>query len=329
MRCRSFRAVLLAVAALVACAYSPQAQPTLPDFEPAELWQEPADLASRDLFYGAGGAALAPPTTGGTYQFVSYKTSGTNPGYDVRDGSGRVWSVKLGIEAQPEVTVSRILWAIGFHQPPTYFVHSFKLTGMDAGVKEVARFRAELDGYDAVDDWSWYDNAFKNTTPFKGLVVAQLVVNNWDLKTSNNRVYQAVDPLVTPKRLYMVRDVGAALGHSKQAAFFKLLGTPGSQGSKNDVDDFVAQGFIKDVDGDRVSFDYRGLNQALVDTVTVPDVIWTCELLSRISDEQWQAAFKAGAFVQADADRYIAKIKEKIAQGLALKRSSTAEGVRH
>jgi len=324
MRSRTLRSALMAVVALVACANSPQAQPqsTLPDFEPDMLWQEPTDMASRDLFYGPGGAQLAPPSTDGTYQFIAYKTTGTNPGYDVRDASGRVWSVKLGIEAQPEVTVSRILWAMGFHQPPAYFVHSFTLTGMDAGVKEVARFRTDFDRWTAAGEWSWYDSAFKNTKPFKGLLVTQLLLNNWDLKTSNNRVYEGTDPSVKPRRLYMVRDVGSSLGHSKQAPLFNMLGTPGSQGSKNDVDDFVEQGFIKKVDGDKVSFDYRGLNQALVDTVTVADVIWACELMARISDEQWQAAFKAGAYPQGHIDRYVAKIKEKIGQGLALKAST-------
>lgn len=324
MRCKPLRAVLI-VLALVACANSPQAQQPsrLPDFEPQELWLQPTDLATRDLFYGAGGAALAPPSTDATYQFVAFKTTGTNPGYDVRDSSGRIWSVKLGIEAQPEVTASRILWAMGFHQPPSYFVHAFKLTGMDAGVKETARFRAEMDQYKAIGDWSWYDNAFKNTRPFKGLLVAQLLLNNWDLKTSNNRVYEASVPTVAPKKLYMVRDLGASLGLSRQSTFFKTLGTPGGQGSKNDVDDFVEQGFIKKADGDKVSFDYRGMYQPLVDTIRRPDVIWACELLSQISDAQWQAAFKAGAYPQENADRYIAKIKEKIAQGLALKSAPT------
>ena len=48
-------------------------------------------------------------------------------------------------------------------------------------------------------------------------------------------------------------------------------------------------------------------------------MIWACEQLAKIPDGHWQAAFKAGAYPQDDADRYIAKIKEKIAQGLALK----------
>src|SRR5262245_19723057 len=93
---------LAVIVALVACTHSQAQQQNIqtPDAAIAELWQEPADLLQRDLFAGPGGAELAPPQTGGAFQFVAFKTSGTNPGYDVRDASGRMWSVKLGIEAQ-------------------------------------------------------------------------------------------------------------------------------------------------------------------------------------------------------------------------------------
>jgi hypothetical protein len=315
--------VLAVVIALVACAHQPQAEPQkTPDAEIGELWQEPVDLLQRDLFAGPGGAALAPPATGGSYQFVAFKTSGTNPGYDVRDASGRIWSVKLGIEAQPEVTTSRIMWAMGFPQPAQYFVHEFTLTGTDAGVKTNARFRTDVDEWKAIGDWSWYENPFLNSPAFGGLIVTQLILNSWDLKTSNNRLYEAVDPSTKPRRQYMVRDLGSSLGHSKQFPLFKILGTPGSQGSKNDLEGFEEQGFILRVDGDDVSFDYRGLNQKLVDRVKVADVLWACERMAKIPDEHWLAAFRAGAFPQENADRYIKKIKEKIAQGLALKSST-------
>ncbi len=315
---------LVMVVALVACAQSPAAQQrSILSTEYSELWQEPTDLLERDLFYGPGGAALAPPSSGATFQFEAFKTSGTNPGYDVKDSAGRMWSVKLGIESQPEVTSSRILWAMGFHQPPQYFVHDFTLAGMDAGVKKTARFRTETDHWKAVGEWSWYDNPFMNSTQLRGLVVAQLILNNWDLKTPNNRLYEATDASAKPQRIFMVRDVGASLGEARQSPFFKLLGTPGGQGSKNDVEGFEQQGFIRKVDGNKVTFDYRGVNQELVDRVTVPDVIWACEQLAKIPDGHWQAAFKAGAFPQADADRFIRKIKDKIAQGLALKTPAT------
>lgn len=315
---------LVLLVALIACTQAPHAQPqSILSHEIGELWQEPTDLLARDLYLGPGDPALQPPATGSTYDFVAFKTSGTNPGYDVRDSAGRVWSVKLGIEAQPEVTASRILWAMGFHQPPQYFVHEFTLTGPDGGSKSNARFRTELDQWKSADDWSWYDNPFMNAPQFRGLIVAQLILNNWDLKDANNRLYEPTTADAQPARLYMVRDLGASLGYAKQFPLFTIMRTPGGQGTKNDLDGFEEQGFITKVDGDKVTFDYRGMYQPLVDRVRVADVIWACERLARLPDGHWQAAFRAGAYPQENANRYIAKIKEKIAQGLALKTPAT------
>ena len=316
------RAIIIGVA-VVACTYVPRAEPQSgAGADIAELWQEPADLLQRDLFYGPGGAALA-PREDGTYEFVAYKTTGTNPGYEVRDASGRHWSVKLGVEAQSEVTASRILWAMGYPQPATYYLGQFTLSGTDVGIKTNARFRTDVDQWRPAGEWSWYENPFVGTQPFRGLVVAQLVLNNWDMKTNNNRIYEAADPSAVPRRQFVVRDVGSSLGHSKQFPLFAMLGTRGMQGSKNNLEDFEQQGFIESVEGGGLEFDYRGMNQSLVDTVTVADVIWACERLAKIPDGHWQAAFKAGWYPQAEADRYIAKIKEKIAQGLALRSAPT------
>jgi hypothetical protein len=313
------RSVALAVA-LIACTPSPGAQQrSATDADIAELWQDPVDLPSRDLFHGPGGAGLAPPQTDGKFHFVALKTTGTNPGYEVKDDHGRIWSVKIGIEAQPEVVASRILWAVGFPQPPQYFVYQFTMTGGGESVIKNSRFRTEIPLERAAADWSWYDNPFLNTQQFHGLVVAQLILNNWDLKTVNNKIYEAADGTRVPPRHYVVRDLGASLGYSKQFALFTLLGTPGGQGSKNDINGFESQDFVKGVDGNGVVFDYRGMHYDLLKRVTVPDVIWMCELFARISDQQWQDAFKAGAYPQEEADRYIRKIKQKIAEGLALK----------
>lgn len=315
---------LVLVAALTACAPPPhaQTQTSEPAADISELWQEPVDLLQRDLFAGPGGAALAPsPET--TFAFVSFKTSGTNPGYTLRDATGRLWSVKLGVEAQSEVTTSRILWALGFHQPATYYLPEFTMSGMIGGARKEARFRTDVDPWRPAGEWSWYENPFAGTQPFRGLVVAQLVLNAWDLKTPNNRIYVSVDPAMRPNRRFMVRDVGSSLGGARQFALFHRLGTRGFQGSKNNLDDFEQQGFITGVEGDRVRFDYRGVNQALVNMLTVADVVWTCELLARIPDGHWEAAFRAGHYSPADSERYIRKIKEKIAQGLALRRDHT------
>jgi hypothetical protein len=288
----------------------------------AELWREPVDLETRDLHAGPGGAALAPPDE--PYAFVARKTAGVNPGYDVRDSSGRLWSVKLGEEAQSEVTASRILWAIGFHQPPVYYVPQWTLSGEDAGIKTDARFRIDGERYQPAGEWSWYENPFVESQPFRGLIVAQMILNNWDLKTSNNRVYEAIDPSATPRRLFLVRDLGASLGSAKQHRFFAWLGTRGQQGTKNDLEGFEAQGFIDKVEGNRVHFTYRGMNGDLLRIVTPADVVWACDLLSRLEQQQWAAAFRAGGYPDHQTARYVTKIKAKIEQGLALRATGPA-----
>ena len=63
------------------------------------------------------------------FTWVATDTTGYSPGFDVRGPDGRAWSVKLGPEAQTEVVASRILWAIGYHQPPTYYVEELAAFG--------------------------------------------------------------------------------------------------------------------------------------------------------------------------------------------------------
>ncbi len=176
---------LMSAAACARALHRPLQQPTAD--VGAELWRDPADIGSRDLFHGPGGPALVPQAV--TYSFVARKTGGTNPGYDVRDPQGRLWIVKLGSESQSEVAVSRILWAIGFHQPPTYYVQHWQLAGGDAREQPAGRFRPEVPGHETVDDWNWYENPFVGSRLFAALVTVNVLLKNWDLKTPNNKVH--------------------------------------------------------------------------------------------------------------------------------------------
>ncbi len=157
----------------------------------SELWQEPSRHQDPRSLHGAGGTALAPK--GSSFAFVAADTTGFSPGFDVNDSSGLEWSVKTGPEAQSEVTTSRILWAIGFHQPPTYCVERWTMTGAQAGEQLPGRFRPKLKGEEIVGDWSWYENPFIGSRPYAGLVVANSFVNNWDWKTANNKIYSIVN----------------------------------------------------------------------------------------------------------------------------------------
>ena len=281
-----------------------------------ELWVEPADLESRNLFHGQSDGP-SPPAENGSFEFVEKDTSGRSPGYDVRDNAGVVWSVKLGPEAQSEVVSSRLLWAIGFHQPPTYYVDRWTLKGgLEAGAQSGGRFRPEVDRWKAAADWKWDEFPRHDTAAYGGLLVALMMINNWDLKNSNNKVIERVG--ATPPRLYLVRDLGASLGSNEQAKWVRWTQLRFQQGSKNDIEGFEESGFIEGVEDGYVKFSYSGPNKPLVSQITPAHVRWTSQLMARLSDKQWQDAFRAGGYSPEDGARFIARFKAKIAQGLAL-----------
>ena len=272
----------------------------------AELWVEPTDLSSRDLFGGPGGERAAPDVKA-IYKVTALDTTGYSAGYDVVDPAGREWKVKLGNEVQPEIVASRVLWAIGFHQPPMFYVGSLRLDGgkpEDNG--RVARLRVE-DGYKTESYWSWNDNPYVGTQPFKGLLVANLILNNWDLKASNNRIYLLAEGAPQPTRRYVVQDLGAALGRTRWPT-----------GNRNDIDAFESQKLIDGVANGIVDFDYHARHRELFKDITPADVVWACKLLARLSEGQWKDAFRAANYPEPLTQRFVAKLKAKIQEGLTL-----------
>ena len=317
-----FRAlILVTLAVAAACAprvrVSNVAPPSADKF--AELWQAPQDLATRDLFHGPGGAD-GKPAADAPFTWISTDTTGYSPGYDVRGADGRSWSVKLGSEAQSEIVASRILWAIGYHQPATYYVSNWQLAGGPGGQQQPGRFRLESEDAEVIGDWSWAENEFLGTQQYQGLIVANVLLSNWDWKTSNNKIYRYKSKTSPPQR-YVVRDLGASLGKTTPSRLFWILPIQVrgfGQGSRNNIDDFEAQGFIERVDENQVEFDFDSIYGSVVDLVHPSSVRWVSEWLNRVSDAQWDDAFRAAEYSPEVRARFIRKIKSKIAEGLAV-----------
>jgi hypothetical protein len=302
------------------CAVSPTAIVTLDGraTDPAieELWVEPADLASRDLYNGPWGAAHAPDPTA-VYTFVAPKKGGVNPGMTVRDPRGREWKVKQppntgrNAEGPIEVVLSRVLSAVGYHQPPVYFVPAFRLNdGTSIYQAPGGRFRLSLPGLKDVGEWKWMDNPFVNTTPYYGLLVIMLMFNSSDLKDSNNTLYEYRQPDGSmPQRWFVVRDIGTALGSTARLAPVR-----------GDPDVFERLGFIERLEKGFVEFHYNGRHQPVVDGRIRPaHVRWAAQLLGALSETQWHDAFRAGGYAPQVRQRFITKLQSKIAEGLALR----------
>jgi hypothetical protein len=281
----------------------------------AELWREPVDLEDRDLFNGPWGAALAPHPAW-TYTFVKHKTGGINPGMTVRDPHGREWKVKQppltgrGAEGPIETVLSRVLSAVGYHQPPVYFLPTFTLQeGANSRVVPGGRFRLDHSALRDRGEWAWLENPFIGTRPYKGLLVILVMFNSSDLKNSNNTLYHYTPPAGDRvERWFVVRDLGTALGSTGRVA--PIRGNP---------DVFERRGFIKRIDRGFVEFHYDGRHQSVLDhRLTPADVHWASALLARLSERQWRDAFRAGGYGPETAGRFIAKLQSKIRDGLAL-----------
>ena len=160
----------------------------------AELWQEPADLLERDLFNGPGGAALAPPPNG-TYRVRRVQDHRHQPRLRREGRVGPV--VERQARHRSAVGSHRVAHPVGDGLPAARHL-------LRAAVHAHRRRRRREDHTRASAPTSSSGDQpasgrgtripSSTRTPFRGLIVAQLVLNNWDLKTSNNRLYEATDP---------------------------------------------------------------------------------------------------------------------------------------
>jgi hypothetical protein len=272
----------------------------------AEFWED-VDPRSRELFHGVAGARVQ-PDSGGVFDQKQIDTMGFSVTYDVEDESGVEWSVKIGDEAQSEVTASRLVWAMGYQQVPSTYVAQWHLRNGEAKrLMEGARFRPKLPTLTSAGTWSWQQNPFVGTQAYRGLIVLMMVLNSSDLKTDNNAIFERRDGDRVIGRWYVVKDLGATLGTTGKI-----------DPKRNDIEAFEEHGFISDVRAGRVQFEYRGRHQELLDEITPDDIAWMCRRLSRLTPTQWTDAFRAGGYDDEVASRYIRRIRQKIAEGLAL-----------
>jgi hypothetical protein len=275
----------------------------------AELWVAPP--RGRDLFYGVGGKRLAPDPAG-RYTVLEIKRSGYSRGYTVKDTADREWSVKFPPEAGTELTASRILWGVGYHQPPIYYLAKWTADRTTSPNPQLpARFREkapDLHGLDAREEWAYDENPFLGTRELNGLLVLHAMLGNSDLKASQNVVYKLTEPYEGASQWYVARDLGQTFGRTG------VLDAP-----RGDPGIFEQTPFIAGVVGGKVQLDYRGRHRVLFQNITPADVRWICARLARLSDEQWQDAFRAGGFAKPVADRFIRRMKQKIGEGLAVK----------
>jgi hypothetical protein len=278
------------------------------------LWKDPGDISARDLLAGPGGEEMKPDISNLT--FLEEDNTGFSYGMRVRDGAGKTWVIKLGKEAQPETAAARLVWAVGYASEIHYLFPCVKVNGAPNPAKEVprcegqgfanARLEARPEGIKRLDEWLWSSNPFVGTRELKGLIIMMALINNWDLKDSNNKVIYVPASLTggEDELQYILSDLGATFG--KTGSFLSR--------NRNNPKDYAKTKFVTGVEGSTVKFNYGGKNKGLMDGITVEDARWIGGLLEKLSDKQIEDAFRAGNFSSEEVQLLRQAVRQRISQ---------------
>jgi hypothetical protein len=233
--------------------------------------------------------------------------------------------VKLGREAKPETAATRLVWAAGYNTDEDYYRPEIHVQGMktlsrgqknvsDGGIVREARLERQ-DGAKQLKNWSWYDNPFVNTPEFNGLRVMMALINNWDLKATNNDVYGERGA----EGRYVISDLGASFGRTGDS-FSRSRGV---------MTDYAGTSFIKKATPDYVDFvmhsrpffltifdfsnyRFRTRMESVARHIPRADARRVGNRLGQFSAEQIRDCFRAAGYSPAEVDGYARVVMQRI-----------------
>jgi hypothetical protein len=289
----------------------------------AVIWHDRGAIAALDLVGGPGGKDRGP---GHLLRFIAESPDGTSPKFEVEDEHGIKWKVKLGEEAKSETAATRLLWAAGYVVDEDYYrpeIGVLGLTQLGRGQEFVSPggmvtgARLERTGRGGTSaTWSWYENPFVGTREFNGLRVMMALINNWDLKDDNNRVFDTGDGEVQ----YGITDLGATFGRTGNA-MTRSKGVAKDYADTRFIDeitptyvDFVMQSrplfpFVFNLPGYRS----RTRMESIVKHIPIADARWIGDRLGRLSPEQIGDCFRAAGFSPDEVEMYAQVVMRRIA----------------
>lgn len=304
--CFTFGSSVILVFALLALGQeAPKKQKATPAGTPV-LWQEPSNIATRNLYLGPGGEAMKPSLTKVT--LIEEKETTGAAKFRVRDGAGREWMVKSGGEEQAEVAASRIVWAVGYYTDVSYLVPTVEIDGK--GTLQNARFEARLKGVKRLDEWLWDDNVFNGTRELQGLKVLLALLDNWNLKNENNKILFTRDDEARSSELqYIISDF--------DTKFDKSGVSPGLWHATKNVVTKVK--LIDNVKANLVDFGYAGKHKERLAGITVDQAKWMGGLLGRLSAQQLRDALRAANYSGEEIAALEKTLRSRIDELLSLK----------
>ena len=271
------------------------------------LWQRPDDITARDLFLGPGGKAMRPDLR--RISFIKEEKGGYSKKYRIRDGSGREWVAKIGKEAQSETSAVRLLWGMGYLTEVNYLVPRITIPGK--GTFTNVRLEARPENWKREGEWKWKQNPFTGTPQLQGLKILMALINNWDLKDSNNVI---IKDRGGDELRYVISDLGATFGHASTTPIIWRITR-----SRNNPEKYAKSDFLEKVKGDRVVLHFGGKNRGLMKDIRIDDARWIASLLSQLSDQQLRDAFRAANYTPSQVNLLVSEVRERTNELVSLR----------
>jgi hypothetical protein len=231
---------------------------------------------------------------------------------------------------------------MGYFTDEDYFLPQIHVTGLEklhrkmtgasvkTGIVLNVRLKRQGPGLKKVENWKWLDNPFVNgpfedTREFRGLLVLMALINNWDLKESNNKVYVADN-----ERHFLVSDLGAAFGRTGWPVGPKPI-LPMPHATKGVLKDYEDSKFIVSTQGDAVKFEMNiatpffikdtrhklfgeyAENAKLEDAIPIEDARWIGQQMARLTPQQIRDAFRTAGYGPEEVEGFAKVVEQRIA----------------
>ena len=270
------------------------------------LWRDPGLMSGLNLTPAPWDSGQPPKPP---FQFVKEEKSGTSPKVIIKDANSETWFVKFGFEAKPETFSSRIVRAVGYFAPVTYFVTdgTFENAPDNLGraKKEIekgsghfrnARFSRK---FEAVPGKWTFDNAdLKGTRELGGLRLLITLLSNWDVKYPNFSLIRVPGG----ETMYAITDWGETLGKSDEKDRWDC---PKYRSETAHWSDGVRDGYVV--------MNYNGkMHDVVTNGIRVEDLKWFVGRINGLSDAQIRDALKAAGASDEDTACFAGAIKERI-----------------
>ena len=145
----------------------------------------------------------------------------------------------------------------------------------------------------------------------QGLKVLMALINNGDLKDSNNVILKVKG---SDELRYAISDLGATFGHASTTPILWRITR-----DRNNPSSYAKSDFFEKVKGDRVVLHFGGKNRGLMKNISVQDAQWVGSLLSQLSDAQIRDAFRAANYTPGQINLLAGEVRERTNELLSLR----------